>query len=64
MGRNAIDRGSRDPFRPGDSAFVAALRGRGRKISTRSWPGAHDGKYWRAHTGDYLRFYASALAAC
>jgi hypothetical protein len=30
----------------------------------RHWPGAHEGDYWRAHFGSYLRFYAAALAAC
>jgi hypothetical protein len=30
----------------------------------RHWRGAHEGDYWRAHFGAYLRFYAAALAAC
>jgi hypothetical protein len=28
------------------------------------WPGGHEGSYWRAHYGSYLRFYAGALATC
>ena len=27
-------------------------------------PGGHDGDYWNAHWGEYLRFYAGALAKC
>jgi len=30
----------------------------------RMWPGGHDGGYWQRHYGDYLRFYARALARC
>jgi hypothetical protein len=55
-----IDAGSADPFRPGDRAFDAAVRG----ASLRTWPGGHDGTYWNAHWGDYLRFYARALGRC
>jgi hypothetical protein len=28
------------------------------------WPGKHGSRYWRSHMGDYLRFYADALAQC
>jgi enterochelin esterase-like enzyme len=55
-----LDAGSRDPFLPGDRALDATL------VTThlRVFPGAHEGAYWRAHYGAYLRFYASALAGC
>ncbi|MEA2312772.1 MAG: hypothetical protein QOE28_2740 [Solirubrobacteraceae bacterium] len=56
-----LDAGTADPFLPGDGAFTRALRGH---ITVRHWPGGHDGAYWNAHWGDYLGFYARALAAC
>jgi enterochelin esterase-like enzyme len=54
-----LDGGTADPFRPGDTALATALG-----IPLRHWPGGHDSAYWHAHYGRYLRFYASALAAC
>jgi enterochelin esterase-like enzyme len=54
-----LDGGTEDPFRPGGEALARALG-----ITMRHWEGAHEGDYWRAHYGSYLRFYASALAAC
>jgi poly(3-hydroxybutyrate) depolymerase len=54
-----LDGGTRDPFRPGEESLARAL-----SIRLRHWPGGHDGGYWRAHYGSYLRFYADALAAC
>jgi S-formylglutathione hydrolase FrmB len=54
-----IDSGDRDPFVPGARLLAAALG-----IPKRTWSGGHDGAYWSAHYGDYLRFYASALARC
>jgi S-formylglutathione hydrolase FrmB len=54
-----LDGGTEDPFRPGGAALAAALG-----ITMRHWPGAHEGDYWRAHYGSYLRFYADALAGC
>src|SRR4051812_3091372 len=59
-----IDRGRSDPFTSYDAAVVRALRARGAKLSSHGWPGAHTGKYWRAHMARYLRFYARALARC
>jgi S-formylglutathione hydrolase FrmB len=59
-----IDSGTEDPFVPGIRAFVAALRTNGLRISTHSWPGGHEGAYWRRHWDAYLGFYADALAAC
>jgi S-formylglutathione hydrolase FrmB len=54
-----LDVGSADRFRAADEAFAAALG-----IRLRVWEGEHEGNYWSAHYGDYLRFYADALAAC
>jgi enterochelin esterase-like enzyme len=55
-----LDAGSADPFRPGDGALDAALR----RTRLRTWPGGHDGAYWDAHMGAYLRFYARELGRC
>jgi S-formylglutathione hydrolase FrmB len=55
-----LDAGSADPFRPGDGAFDAALR----RTRMHTWPGGHDGAYWSAHMGAYLRFYARELGRC
>lgn len=59
-----IDRGGSDPFTPGDAALVAALKRRGANVVSRIWPGGHNGAYWRAHVGRYVRWYAAALARC
>jgi S-formylglutathione hydrolase FrmB len=53
-----LDAGDRDPFLPGDEAFVAALEAAGVDVTAHTWPGGHDGDYWDRHWGDYLRFYA------
>jgi enterochelin esterase-like enzyme len=55
-----LDAGSADPFQPGDRALDRARR----SVRLRTYPGAHEGAYWRAHNGAYLRFYAAALASC
>jgi S-formylglutathione hydrolase FrmB len=54
-----IDVGSEDRFRAADLRLAASLGTR-----ARVWPGKHSSRYWRAHMGDYLRFYAGALARC
>jgi len=54
-----LDGGDRDPFLTADRALASALG-----ISMRVSPGGHEGAYWRRHYGDYLRFYARALARC
>jgi S-formylglutathione hydrolase FrmB len=59
-----LDAGERDPFRPGDRAFGAALRAAGAHVTVRTWPGGHDSRYWDRHWRDYLRFYARALSRC
>ena len=43
----------------GGEALASALG-----ITMRHWKGEHEGDYWRAHCGAYLRFYANALADC
>jgi S-formylglutathione hydrolase FrmB len=59
-----IDGGTKDPFRDADAAFASLLLHRGIRVAYHVWPGAHTKSYWQAHMADYLRFYASALAAC
>jgi len=59
-----LDAGTSDPFDPGDRAFAAAARRSGVPLRVHRWPGGHEGAYWRAHWGAYVRFYAAALAAC
>ncbi len=54
-----LDGGTENPFRAGGEALAGALG-----ITMRHWKRAHEGDYWRAHFGSYLRFYAAALAAC
>lgn len=54
-----LDGGAADPFRRSDTAFARSLG-----IRMRVSPGGHDGAYWGRHYGDYLRFYARALARC
>jgi S-formylglutathione hydrolase FrmB len=52
-----IDVGSRDRFRAADVAFATRAG-----LSVHVFPGAHKSAYWRAHMGDYLRFYANACS--
>jgi S-formylglutathione hydrolase FrmB len=59
-----LDAGTRDPFRPGDTAFVAALRSARAPLTERTWPGGHDQRYRNSHWNAYLRFYANALNGC
>ena len=59
-----IDRGNRDPFVPGDRAFIAALRAHGADVTSHTWNGGHFDSYWRAHIARYLAWYAARLAAC
>lgn len=54
-----LDGGSADPFHAADEVLATALH-----LRLHVWPGGHDSAYWNAHWGDYLRFYADALAAC
>jgi S-formylglutathione hydrolase FrmB len=59
-----LDRGDRDWFVAGDARLELALRERGTRLTSHTWPGRHEADYWRAHTDDYLRFYARTLARC
>lgn len=59
-----IDGGASDPFRDADETLATDLRRRGVRLVYHVWPGSHTGFHWRTHMAAYLRFYASALAAC
>jgi S-formylglutathione hydrolase FrmB len=59
-----IDMGYADPFRSADEAFVTALRRDGSNVQLHEARGGHESAYWRRHFGEYLRFYARALASC
>jgi S-formylglutathione hydrolase FrmB len=54
-----LDGGDQDPFHSADEQLAAALH-----LHMHVWPGSHESAYWNAHWGDYLSFYAAALAAC
>jgi S-formylglutathione hydrolase FrmB len=59
-----LDAGDRDPFLPGDEAFLAALEAAGADVTAHTWPGGHDRDYWDRHWEDYLEFYADELERC
>lgn len=60
-----LDAGHRDPFVPGVGAMSEVLNASGADVTVKDdWSGGHDDDYWNAHWADYLRFYASKLAAC
>ena len=60
-----VDAGDEDPFRnTGLDEFAEQLRAHRAELSFHIWPGGHGGEYWRSHYGDYIRFYAGALARC
>ena len=59
-----LDVGALDPFRTADSTLAATLRRRGARVTFHLGPGNHTRSYWNGHMAQYLRFYASALAAC
>jgi enterochelin esterase-like enzyme len=56
--------GTEDPFRAADTRLAGELRRDGQPVQFHVWPGGHDGSYWSAHWGSYLRFYADALERC
>jgi len=58
------DYGSEDPFLIGDVAFDEALATGGADLTEHEWHGGHEQSYWDRHWKQYLRFYATALAAC
>jgi enterochelin esterase-like enzyme len=57
----ALDVGDQDFLRDDAQQLADALQARGLGVSLLVQPGAHNRTYWRAHTGDYLRFYINAL---
>jgi S-formylglutathione hydrolase FrmB len=60
-----LDAGTEDPFQAGDQAFADEPRTAGTHAHIHLvWRGGHDADYWSAHWGDYMRFYAAALAKC
>ena len=59
-----LDAGKDDPFRPGQRALAAALRGTAAAVTVRTSDGGHDRDYWNREWPRYLRFYGDALAAC
>jgi S-formylglutathione hydrolase FrmB len=61
-----LDAGRKDPFQPGDRAFVTALRHAHVPISAHlTWDSrGHEHAYWQAHWGDYLTFYGRAFTHC
>jgi enterochelin esterase-like enzyme len=54
-----LDVGQDDPLAPGVQAFAAALQAHGLKPAFHLYPGVHNRTYWRAHTAEYLAFYAA-----
>ena len=54
-----LDVGSADSLAPGVKAFASSLEAHGLKPVLHVYPGAHDRPYWRAHTPEYLTFYAA-----
>ena len=59
-----LDAGTLDPFRAADTTLAGELRADGQAVQFHIWPGSHEISYWDSHWGDYLRFYAAALAGC
>jgi poly(3-hydroxybutyrate) depolymerase len=60
-----LDVGTEDSLHTITGRFAAELEKDGAEVSLHEdWRGDHEGDYWRAHFGAYLRFYAAALARC
>lgn len=57
-----LDVGRDDSLAAGVTAFGNALTAQGLSPSVHVYPGAHNRPYWRAHTAEYLRFYALTWA--
>jgi enterochelin esterase-like enzyme len=57
-----LDVGEDDVLRAGTVQLAEALRARGLAVDFTISPGGHLRSYWRAHSGEYLRFYLSVLA--
>jgi enterochelin esterase-like enzyme len=54
-----LDVGQSDPLLQGVEAFAAALEVHSLKPTLHLYPGEHNRTYWRAHTAEYLAFYAA-----
>jgi len=57
-----IDIGQEDSWAPQTEAFNQELTAERIPHDWLELPGGHEASYWRAHVGDYLRFYSDALA--
>lgn len=56
-----LDVGVQDPWRPVTEEVSKTLDQRGARVELRTYPGRHEGEYWKAHARDYMRFYALLL---
>ena len=56
-----LDIGDKDALRPGVEHFASRVEAAGGSADLVEAPGGHDRAYWRSHTSEYLRFYASLL---
>ncbi len=54
-----LDVGRTDHLAPGVTLFAAALQAHGLKLVFHLYDGRHNRDYWRAHTPEYLVFYAA-----
>jgi hypothetical protein len=52
----------KDPFLPGDEAFVAGLKAAGATLTHKTWAGEHTEEDWDSRWRSYLGFYADALS--
>ncbi|HTP08439.1 MAG TPA: alpha/beta hydrolase-fold protein, partial [Anaerolineae bacterium] len=59
--RIALDVGNADALAEGTQQLAEALQSRGLDVSFTEQAGGHDRPYWRAHTGEYLRFMLESL---
>ena len=57
--RMYLDVGQNDSLAPSVKAFAAAMEAQGLKPTFHLYPGGHNRPYWRAHTEEYLSFYAA-----
>ncbi len=57
--RMYLDVGQNDSLASGVEAFAAAMAAHGLKPTFHLYPGEHNRPYWRAHTAEYLAFYAA-----
>jgi enterochelin esterase-like enzyme len=57
-----LDAAELDSLLPSAQQLASTLSARGLSVTFSTGPGGHNRPYWRAHTGDYLRFYLAAIA--